>query len=118
MRQKESEIQSEIIDFLSILEEQGKLFFQRTNNTTVYDPKWKQFRSLAKGQKKGFPDILILKKGRTIGIEIKTSTGTQSKEQKLIEQNFIEQGMEYYVVRSIEDVIKVLKLKVENGRLI
>lgn len=115
---KESEIQSGIIDFLTVLEGQGKLFFQRTNNTTVYDPVGKRFRSLSKGQKKGFPDILILKSGRTIGIEVKTSTGRQSKEQKLIEQNFIEQGMEYYVVRSIEDVIKVLKLKVENGKLI
>lgn len=115
---KESEIQSGIIDFLAVLEGQGKLFFQRTNNTTVYDPKWKQFRRLAKGQKKGFPDILILKSGRTIGIEIKTSTGRQSKEQKLIEQNFIEQGMEYYVVRSIEDVINILGYKVENGKLI
>ena len=118
MRQKESEIQSGIIDFLSILEEQGKLFFQRTNNTTVYDPVGKRFRSLSKGQKKGFPDILVLKKGKAIGIEVKTSIGKQSKEQKAIEKSFIKQGMEYYVVRSIEDVIKELKLKVENGKLI
>ena len=64
----ESQIQSAIIDYLSILENQGKLFFQRTNNNTVYDPVGKRFRSLAKGQKKGFPDLLILFKGKCLGI--------------------------------------------------
>lgn len=111
MRQKESEIQSGIIDFLSILEEQGKLFFQRTNNTTVYDPAGKRFRSLSKGQKKGFPDILVLKKGKAIGIEIKTSIGKQSKEQKAIEERFKKNGAEYYIVRSLDDVKEVINGK-------
>jgi hypothetical protein len=105
----ESQIQSAIIDYLSILENQGKLFFQRTNNNTVYDPVGKRFRSLAKGQKKGFPDLLILFKGKCLGIEIKTITGRQSKEQKEIEQQFKKNGAEYYIVRSLKDVEKILR---------
>lgn len=53
---KESDIQSQIISYLQILEKQGKLFFQRINNTAIYDPVGKRWRSLAKGTKKGFPD--------------------------------------------------------------
>lgn len=105
---KESEIQSAIIDYLKILEQQGKLFFHRSNNNTVYDPIGKRFRSLAKGQKKGFPDILVLFHGKCIGIEVKTDTGRQSKEQKEIEKRFKENGAEYYVVRSVNDVICAL----------
>ena len=105
---KESEIQSAIIDYLKMLEQQGKLFFHRSNNNTVYDPIGKRFRSLAKGQKKGFPDILVLFHGKCIGIEVKTDTGRQSKEQKEIEKQFKENGAEYYVVRSVNDVICAL----------
>ncbi len=106
---KESEIQSQIIDYLMILENKGELFFQRVNNTAIYDPKGKRFRSLAKGTKKGFPDILVLCKGRTIGMEVKKPKTYQSKEQKEVEKSFKEFGHEYYVVRSLEDVIKILK---------
>lgn len=106
---KESEIQSAIIDYLTVLENQGKLFFQRTNNNTVYDPIGKRFRSLAKGQKKGFPDILVLMSGVCIGIEVKTKIGQQSREQKAMQKYFEEQGSRYYVVRSVEDVRKILK---------
>ncbi|MEG0426194.1 MAG: VRR-NUC domain-containing protein [Cetobacterium sp.] len=105
---KESEIQSSIIDYLQILENRGKIFFQRVNNTPVYDPIGKKFRSMAKGTKKGFPDILVIADGRTIGLEVKTATGKQSKDQKDIENKFKQHGQEYFVVRSLEEVICIL----------
>lgn len=105
---KESEIQSQIIDYLQLLENQGKLFFQRTNNTPVFDPRTKKFRSLAKGQKKGFPDVLVLIQGRTIGLEVKSDVGRQSKEQKEMEQQFKRQKAWYYVVRSVEEVKRIM----------
>lgn len=105
---KEIEIQSSIIDYLQILENKGKIFFQRVNNTPMYDPKYKQFRSMPKGSKKGFPDILVIKAGKIIGIEVKTATGKQSKEQKDIENKFKQHGQEYFVVRSLDEVIEIL----------
>lgn len=108
---KESEIQSGIIDYLQILENQGKIFFHRANNTAVYDPIGKKFRSMAKGQKKGFPDILVLKSSRCIALEVKTVTGKQSKEQKQVQSNFEQQGFEYYVVRNIDEVKKIMELE-------
>ena len=108
MKQTETQIQSSIIDYLRILENKGKIFFQRVNNTPVYDPIGKKFRSMAKGTKKGFPDILVLMNGRTIGFEVKTAVGKQSKEQKDIENKFKQHGQEYFVVRTVEEVICIL----------
>lgn len=105
---KESEIQSGIINYLEILEKMGKLTFQRINNTPIYDPRSQRFRSMAKGTKKGFPDILVLISGKAIGFEVKTVTGRQSKEQKEIENKFKQHGHEYFVVRSLEEVIEIL----------
>jgi len=104
---KESEIQRQIIDWLELKENQGKLFFQRTNNIPVSQMRngKRIFRSMAKGQKKGFPDILVLKAGRVIGLEVKTKTGKQSPFQKEIEKSFKKNGGEYYIVRSLEQVM-------------
>lgn len=41
-------------------------------------------------------------------MEVKTPTGKQSKEQKLVEESFKKQGQEYHVVRSLEEAIKVV----------
>jgi len=104
---KESEIQSQIIDYLQVLENKGKIFMQRVNNTAIYDPVGKRWRALAKGTKKGFPDILVLKDGKCIGLEIKTNIGKQSKEQKEIEKEFKKHKAAYYVVRSLKEVIEI-----------
>lgn len=104
----ETQIQSSIIDYLMLLENQGKLFMQRVNNTAIYDPIGRKFRSLAKGTKKGFPDILVLKDGKCIGLEIKTNVGKQSKEQIEIEKDFKKHGAAYHVVRSLDEVIEII----------
>lgn len=106
---KETDYQRLIIDYLTVLEKQNKLWFQRTNNTAIYDPVGKKFRSLSKGQKKGFPDIIVFMNGKTIGLEIKTPTGRQSAEQKIMEQKMKEQGAEYYVVKSLEEVKQIIE---------
>lgn len=105
---KETEIQSEIIDYLQLLENQGKLFLHRVNNMGVYDPKVKAYRVFPKGAKKGFPDIICLKDGLLIGLEVKTGEGKQSKEQKEMEKLMKEHGAAYYVVRSLDDVIEIV----------
>lgn len=105
---KESEIQSQIIDYLQLLENQGKLFLHRVNNISVYDPKIRTHRVFPKGAKKGFPDIICLKDGLLIGLEVKTGEGKQSKEQKEIEKYFKKHGAAYFVVRSLEEVIEII----------
>ena len=104
---KESQIQSIIIDYLIYLEGQGKLFFQRTNNTPIYQEN--RYRRLAKGQKKGFPDIILCYRGTFIGLEVKTETGKQSKEQKWNQRKIIDNGGHYFIVRSLDDVKEILE---------
>ncbi|MGL5798445.1 MAG: VRR-NUC domain-containing protein [Cetobacterium sp.] len=105
----EIEIQGMLIDYLMILENRGTLFFQRTNNNAIYDTKSSKFRRAAKGQKKGFPDIMVIKDGRTIGIEVKAENGRQSEHQKEIEHLFKKNGAEYYIVRSLKELKEILK---------
>lgn len=107
----ETQIQSSIIDYLQVLENQGKLFLHRVNNMGVYDPKVKAHRRFPKGAKKGIPDIWVIKDGKTIGLEVKAPKGTQRKEQKEIEERFKKNGAEYHIVRSVEEVRKILDLK-------
>lgn len=99
---RETDIQSTIIRYLEILETQGKLFFNRTNNIPPVnkDSKGKVigFRKLPTGAKKGIPDIWVIINGKTIGLEVKTPTGKQSKEQKEIQEKFIKNGADYYVL--------------------
>ena len=104
MKLTESQIQTQIINYL---QHRKDLFFQRTNNICAPNGRG-GFKSLSKGQKKGFPDILVLKHGKCIGIEVKTVIGSQSKYQKEMEKEFIKNGGEYFIVRSLEDVIEVL----------
>ena len=54
----------------------------------------------------GVPDILLVKEGRFIGIEVKSLTGRISKNQVIFRDLVIEAGGEYFIARSVEDVIK------------
>lgn len=110
MGKEESAIQSVIIDYLQILENQGKLFFQRTNNIAVSDIRdgKRFFRAMPKGAHKGFPDLIIIKNGALIGIEVKSKKGKQSKEQKKIEEQFIKNGATYFVVSDLNKLIDIV----------
>lgn len=111
----ETDIQSAIIRYLTILENQGKLFFNRMNNIGV-PIKDRQGKIVGQrktfGSKRGIPDIWVILQGKTIGLEVKTATGRQSKEQKEIEERFKKNGAEYYIVRSLEDVKEVINGKI------
>lgn len=61
------------------------------------------------GSKPGDPDIVVCYKGHYIGLEAKSENGVQSKIQKVRESEIIKAGGIYEVVRSVEDVEKVLE---------
>lgn len=60
------------------------------------------------GSYRGIPDIIAVKNGRVLFLEIKKPTGRQSKYQKEFQNNIERQGGEYYVIRSINDIMKIL----------
>jgi len=55
----------------------------------------------------GLPDIVVIRDGFFIGLECKTKAGRQSPDQKEFERRTKEAGAEYYVVRSVDDVVEV-----------
>jgi hypothetical protein len=57
----------------------------------------------------GLPDIMVLVKGKMIGLEVKKKKGGRtSADQLLMQRRFRRLGHEYHVVRSVDDVQKVI----------
>lgn len=104
----EASAQSDIVNYLAMERTKGNLFYQRVNTTGTFDPKTKTYRSLAPGVHAGFPDIVVIKNGRMIFLEVKSNSGSQSSEQKEIEKELIAQGAEYYIVRTLNFVERIL----------
>lgn len=98
--EKETDIQRAICDYLAL----RRHFFWRNNNTPVFDTQRGAFRALPKYTLKGLPDIELIKDSCWVGLEVKSMKGTQSPEQKEFERRCKENGVEYYVVRSVDDV--------------
>ena len=60
------------------------------------------------GAYRGIPDIIAIKNNRVLFLEIKRPKGKQSEYQKQF-QLFIEgQGGEYYIVKSLEDLVEII----------
>jgi len=104
---KESEIQNTICEYLAIRERQKMLVFWRQNTIGTYDAKNKSFRTPSRFSKSGIPDIIVIKAGKFIGLEVKSAIGKQSDNQKIIQLLLEANGGFYYVVRSLDDVKKI-----------
>jgi hypothetical protein len=59
--------------------------------------------------KKGFSDWVLIRRARVIFAEFKNRTGTQSPEQVEFMQQIRQHGGEYRLIRSLGDVIDLLK---------
>lgn len=62
----------------------------------------------AEGLQPGAPDLLILWKGRVIGLELKTRGGRLSPEQMAFSMRWTTAGGVYAVARSLEEVAALL----------
>lgn len=62
----------------------------------------------AEGLKAGAPDLLILCRGRAIGLELKTGKGRLSPQQMAFSMRWTTAGGVYAVARSLEDVADLL----------
>lgn len=103
-KSSEGEIQNTICEYL----EMKRRFFFRLNNIPAFDRKdggGFTMRRLPKFTPRGLPDIIVVAGGAFIALEVKSSIGKQSPDQKLIEAEIKKHGGKYYLVRSLEDVI-------------
>jgi hypothetical protein len=102
-KETETQIQAAIYDYLTL----RKIFFVRLNNIPAIHRDSTgslQFRKMGKYARPGLSDILVVKDGRAIFLEVKAKKGKQSPEQIDFGSDAILAGGQYHVIRSIEDV--------------
>lgn len=102
---KESDIQRIIVDYLNYRKD---IYFVRNNTLSGRIIRKNGSTGWVRNSKPGAPDIIVCYKGRWIGLEIKNERGRQSPEQKQAEQDIVWAGGEYWVVRSLEEVMSIL----------
>lgn len=68
-------------------------------------------REYSAGFRKGAPDLIAGKGGKSYWLELKTDKGRQSIEQQAFQAIAPKFGAEYRVVRSLEDINDLLKTK-------
>lgn len=100
----EREIQKTIIDYLSVMEKMGGLYFVRVGSGAIHTAEGRYFKS----GKAGAPDIIVLYKGKYVALEVKTESGKLSSDQLKTKEMIIKCGGDYQVVRSLDDVFKLI----------
>mgnify|MGYP001564961686 CR=1 FL=1 len=103
MEPKETDIQFAICEYLFV----KKHFFWRSNTIPVFDTKANRYRPMPKYSMTGIPDIIVIRDGIFVGIEVKRPGGKLSDSQKVFKEKCLESGAEYYIVSSIDDVEKI-----------
>lgn len=100
-----------INSLLAYKENLGQLLFQRNNSFVGAITRRDGSSGFIKNGKRGSPDYYIfLPSGQTIHLEVKAEKGKQSVEQLEWEMKCKKLGHKYCLVRSIDDVEKILLL--------
>lgn len=105
----EAAIQAEILIAITALPDS---MFWRSNTGKARNASGHVIRFGVPGQ----PDILGTFRGRAVGIEVKSAKGTQRREQKLWQAQWIRGGGIYVLARSLDDVMQALGLSVSSER--
>ena len=101
-KELEKDIQLSVCEYLTL----KKHFFWRANNIPVFDKKAGFYRPMPKYAMQGVPDIIIIGDGGfVIFLEIKSSVGKLSKSQKEFQRRCKEVGAEYYVIKTVDQLI-------------
>jgi VRR-NUC domain-containing protein len=107
-----------LVEHLRQFRRTGVVFFHPASGedcTKRVDPKTgKVFcpggtRLQRRGMRKGVPDLVILHSGRIMGLEVKSSGGTLSREQKEFRVEWERAGGIYAVLRSVEEGTALLE---------
>jgi hypothetical protein len=100
----EKEVQNEICEYL----QDRKYLFWRNNTLPVFSRNNAgnmAFRSMGKYAMKGLPDIIIIIRGKFIGVEVKRQGINELRpEQSKFQDRCIENGAVYLVVHSLDEL--------------
>lgn len=100
----EAVVKKSITEYLNLQEKMGKCYFVRNNSFAgrLLD-KLGRMHYVQQG-KTGSPDIIALIGGKFVGIEVKSSIGKMSDEQKQAQVQIEKLGGIYRLARSIDDI--------------
>ena len=104
-KQLEKEIQTAICDYLLL----RRYFYWRQNTAPTVqknDTGW-FFRKMPKHARRGVPDIIVVKNGTVIFLEVKRPGEKQSPDQVKFQADCEKENTRYHVVMSLDDVIKI-----------
>lgn len=102
---KESQLQTTVEHYLSILESQGKLVYIK-NNSGAFKTASGGFYRVGKAGSSDF--LVFVKGGKCLHLEIKVEKGRQSNLQKEYEDKVTAIGHKYFLARSIDEVTEML----------
>ena len=109
IKKPEQIIQEQIVEYLRL----KKILFTAIPNELGGSGKIGMLRTVKHkkmGLRSGSPDlILFLKDARIVCIEVKSKKGVQSDSQKEFEKELKELSHEYYIVKSLNELIEVLR---------
>lgn len=113
MAKSEYRIQQEIVIWFNnqFPNLRGTLCYNNNNSVGGYRGKENKFLGVIKGRS----DMVLYLQGKAYMLELKTDKGRQSKSQKEWQQLMLEQGFEYFVLRSLDDFKKFIS-KIEYIR--
>jgi hypothetical protein len=103
----EKDIQLAICKYLKARSRSHGFTFWRQNTTGMYDAKKQTFRTLPKYAMSGVSDIIVIRNGIFIAIEVKRKGGKQRPSQKKFQREIERAGGKYFVVESVTDVINI-----------
>lgn len=107
----EARIQADIVKYLSVLRKNGQIEFFSVPNEAAGNAV-RQGQMIAMGLRPGVSDLVVLSAGgRTIFLEVKNETGVQRDVQKKFQQTVEKLGFKYFIVRSVEDVKKIIEAR-------
>jgi len=108
IKRSEAEVQRAVCKYLAVYYGHS---FGRVNNTGSYRHDLKQYIPVPYSLK-GFADLIVFTAGRTVFLELKSTIGKQTPEQKLF-QKMCESKLakrEYYVIRSVAELAEKANL--------
>ena len=101
LKVKESDVLRAVLDYLGY----AKIFHYRNNSGGFKNEQGRFFRFGARGS----PDVIVVYRGKYIGIECKSSEGKQSESQREFQQRLEDAGGVYLLVRSVDEVAQFFK---------
>lgn len=108
----EKQIENQILGFLK----SRRILAFKIKSVGTYDPALKKFRAASPWYRKGVSDILGIYQNKFMAIEVKSSKGKLSIEQRQFIDEVKENGGIAFVARSVEDVQEKLAICALNNQ--